>query len=158
MSHSHPEALFCCPTMPKHPSALARDRAAKPLQPISTVRHFTLHPDCSQSLTSYMYLESSLSKASFRQSSHGTVSYRITTGLVPLIQGRYQDGGWVTAMLLGNLSCFTRFTRSCQSLAEVRMPAGAFFAGATCSAVLTKVIVFFEGHNCFAHASPVLMA
>jgi len=94
LSHSHLEALsaasvvlrmpllFLSPSMPKLLKALAIERAANPLHPTSTGRHLALHLAFWQLLTSPAYLESILSKASSKRSSHGTVSSSSTTCFV----------------------------------------------------------------------------
>ena len=51
--------LFLSPSMPKLLKALAKERAANPLQPTSTGKHLALQPACWQSLTSPAYLEAS---------------------------------------------------------------------------------------------------
>ena len=103
-------------------------------------------------------MESFVSKASSRRSSHGTVSTSSTACLVDSDTRTMPGRRVVTAMWLGNLSCRSRSTSSCQSLAEVRMPADVLPAGVACSPALTKAMDFLEGRNCFAHTSPVLMA
>jgi len=93
-SHSHHEALsaalvvlrmallFLSPSMHKLLKALAKERAANHLHPTSAGRHLALHLAFWQLLTSPVYLESFLSKASSKRSSHGTVSSSSTTCFV----------------------------------------------------------------------------
>ena len=156
LSHSHLEALsaalvvlrmallFLSPSMPKLLKALAKERAANPLQPTSTGKHLALQPACWQSLTSPAYLESFLSKASSKQSSHGTVSSSSTACLVDSDTRTMSDRRVVTAIWLGNFSWCSRSTNNCQSLADVRMPAEVLLAGVGLSPALTKAMVFLE--------------
>jgi len=47
---------------------------------------------------------------------------------------------------------------SCQSLAEVRMPADVTLPGIGCSPALTMPMACLERQGCFAHSTPALMA
>ncbi len=144
--------------MPNRLKALHRDRAAKPLLPTSIGRHLALHPACRHSLTSPSYLASFLSKASSRRSSQGTVSSNRTTCLVDSDKRTMSGLKVVVTMWLGNLSCCSRSTNSCQSLAVARMPADVFAAGLGCSPALIKVMACLEGRERLAHSTPTAMA
>ena len=151
--------LLLSPSMPRLPKALAKERAANPLQPTSTGKHLALQPASWQSLTSPAYLESFLSKASSKRSSHGTVNSSSTACLVDSDTRTMSGRRVVTAIWLGNFSWLSRSTNNCQSLADIRMPADdVLLAGVGLSPALTKVMVFLEGRNCLAHASPPLIA
>ncbi len=145
--------------MPNRLKALHRDRAAKPLLPTSIGRHLAFHPACQHSLTSSSYLASFLSKASSRRSSQGTVSSNRTTCLVDSDKRTTSGLKVVVTMWLGNLSCCSRSTNSCQSLAVARMPVDVFAAGLGCSPALMKVMACcLEGRERLAHSTPAAMA
>jgi len=119
--------------------------------PLGGWRHLTLHLAFWQLLTSPVYLESFLSKASSKQSSHGSVSSSSTTCFVV-------SHTRTISLLLGNFSCHLRSTKCCQSLTEVRMPADLLLAGIGCSPSLTKVMACLEYQDHFTHPTPALMA
>lgn len=116
-------ALFLTPSMPRLLRALDKDWTAKPLHPTSIGRHLALHPDCWQLLTNSSYLASFLSKASSKRYSQGTVSFNSTACLVDSDRRTISSPRVVAAMWLGNFSCHSRSTNSCQSPAVARMPA-----------------------------------
>ncbi|KAJ7993249.1 hypothetical protein DPEC_G00270490 [Dallia pectoralis] len=131
--------------MPNRLKALDKDRAAKPLHPTSIGRHHALHPACRHPLTSPSYLASFLSKAFSRRSSQGTVSSNRTTCLLASEKRTTSGLKVVVSMWLGNLSCCSRSTNSCQSLAVARRPADVFAAGFGCSPALMKVMACLDG-------------
>ncbi len=145
--------------MPNRLKALHRDRAAKPLLPTSIGRHLALHPACRHSLTSPSYLASFFSKASSRRSSQGTVSSNRTTCLVDSDKRTTSGLKVVVTMWLGNLSCCSGSTNSCQSLAVARMPVDVFAAGLGCSPALMKVMACcLEGRERLAYSTSAAMA
>src|SRR4029434_3185474 len=104
--------LFLSPSMPKLLKALAKERTANPLHPTSTGKHLALQPACWQSLTSPASLESFLSKASSKRSSHGTVSSSSTAFLVDSDTRTMSGRRVVTAIWLGDFRSRSQCTRS----------------------------------------------
>lgn len=107
-----PQPLWCplCPVseavdgsspflyIPSRLKAINRDGAAKPLHPTSTGKHFALKLPCQHSMTRPLYV-------SFKSMTHFAEPDRTRTTLC--LSSRW----W-------NLSCRSRFTISCKSLAE----------------------------------------
>lgn len=92
--------------------------------------------------------KSFLSRAFFKQSSHGTVSSSSTACLVKSDTKTMSGHRVVAAIRLGNFIC--------QSLAEARMPADVLLAGFGCSPTLAMACL--EGCDHFFHSTPALIA
>ena len=127
----------------------------------STGKYLALQPSCWQSLTSPVYLESFLSKASSRRSSHGTVSSSSTACLVDSdtkIMSRHRV---VTAIWLVNFSWCSRSTSNCQlQTSGTWIPADDVLQAVVVVSQLwqRRWFSYWGGENYLDQTGPVLMA